>query len=90
MAGHIIVEVMTEFFNTWLVVWTICYFSIYWETKIFQRGWNHQPDTFVFEAMLDSAAFHELGILFFQQPLIGIVPGIGGLAIVARVLTSID
>ena len=63
MAGHIIVEVMTEFFNTWLVVWTICYFSIYWETTIFQRGWNHQPDTFVFEAMLDSA-FHELGILF--------------------------
>ena len=35
---------------TWLVVWNMFYFSIYWEessqlTNIFQRGWNHQPDT---------------------------------------------
>ena len=38
--------------STWLVVWKICYFSIYnyWEessqlTNIFQRGWNHQAAT---------------------------------------------
>ena len=38
-----------KFENTWLVVWNIFDFPIYWEyssqlTIIFQRGWNHQPD----------------------------------------------
>ena len=36
----------------WLVVWNILYFSIYWDessqlTKVFQRGWNHQPEYMV-------------------------------------------
>ena len=38
----------TNRMNSWLVVWNISYFPIYWEwssqlTNIFQRGSNHQP-----------------------------------------------
>ena len=45
------VDTVYIYIYIWLVVWNMCYFSIYWEqypnlTNIFQRGWNHQPDIY--------------------------------------------
>ena len=81
MAGHIIVEVMTEFLipDWWFEPFVI---FPYIGRLLFFRGveTTNQILLFLKQCWTQHSMSWES---FFQQPLIGIVPGIGGLAIVA-------